>query len=504
MNFRKLSVTFILFIFQQFAVSQPITMGNLGVVLNPKGGGGNDLPAMLFPASSNGPIVKHSGLWLSANSQDDNFVSAVFINPQQSDFGFGPVVQPPNILSDTSVWNSVFVMQQDWIDQHKRNPTGNSHAAIFQWPANAPYGAEGPLAPFIDWNNNFLYEPALGEYPVIEGKKAVLSIFNDISSPHNASFSEPMGVEVKQFDYVKSDNNTLLTRVLIKNTTSNTLNNFKMGVYAELMLGEGNANFMRSLPHLNAVAVYPANLQQNDSFFGKSAPAYALVLLNRPNQATMYVDINQDVVTGIPSSAAQVTNYLSAKWRNGKRLTYGSNGVDGGSANARFVFPAEDDPLIQDFEWTEENSGRIPGKRGILLVADSLDMLPSQTIELRYAQIIIPSYDHAFYKIENEINAVQTAYQKGELTNVTKPESTPIFSVFPNPSYAHQQLKLQLFENATVKDIVIIDYLGRKHSIQFETQTPTSITINHSLTPGSYKLKVIYENGTVFKNIVIL
>jgi hypothetical protein len=131
-------------------------------------------------------------------------------------------------------------------------------------------------------------------------------------------------------------------------------------------------------------------------------------------------------------------------------------------------------------------------------------MLPSQTIELRYAQIIIPSYDHAFYKIENEINAVQTAYQKGELTNVTKPESTPIFSVFPNPSYAHQQLKLQLFENATVKDIVIIDYLGRKHSIQFETQTPTSITINHSLTPGSYKLKVIYENGTVCKNIVIL
>lgn len=503
MNFRKLSITFILFIFQQFAVSQPITMGNLGVVLNPKGGGGNELPAMLFPASSNGPIVKHSGLWLSANSQVDSFVSAVFINPQQSDFGFGPVVQPPNILSDTSVWNSVFVMQQDWIDQHKRNTTGNSHAAIFQWPANAPPSAEGPLAPFIDWNNNFLYEPALGEYPVIEGEKAVLSIFNDISSQHNASFSEPMGVEVKQFDYVKSDNNTLLTRVLIKNTTSNTLNNFKMGVYAELMLGEGNTNFMRSLPHLNAVAVYPANLQQNDSFFGKSAPAYALVLLNRPNQATMYVDISQDVVTGIPTSAAQVTNYLSAKWRNGKRLTYGSNGVDG-SANARFVFPAEHDPLNQDFEWTEENSGRIPGKRGVLLVADSLDILPSQTIELRYAQILIPSYNHAFYMIENEINAIQTAYQKGELTSVMKSQPLPAFSVFPNPSFANQQLKLKLLQNASVKDIEIIDYLGRKHAIQFDNQTPTRIVINHNLTPGSYKLKLIYENGTVFKNIVIL
>ena len=53
--------------------------------------------------------------------------------------------------------------------------------AILNWPGNGDIdnGFSAQLAPFIDVNNNLIYEPNLGDYPLIKGDAAIFAMYHD-------------------------------------------------------------------------------------------------------------------------------------------------------------------------------------------------------------------------------------------------------------------------------------------------------------------------------------
>src|SRR5690606_18073642 len=108
-----------------------------------------------------------------------------------TDFWAGPVadvynaVIAPNVYDSTydHRYNKVWKVSKTEIDHHKLNYSNQNYVmpwTIEYWPGNgiASRGEADWLAPFADLNGNGIYEPHLGEHPIIAGDQAIFFMFN--------------------------------------------------------------------------------------------------------------------------------------------------------------------------------------------------------------------------------------------------------------------------------------------------------------------------------------
>ena len=78
------------------------------------------------------------------------------------------------------------------IDNHITNysdPNYQVPEAIISWPAHGDIalGQNYNLAPYIDVNDNNIYDPYNGDYPCIKGDEAIYMIRNDVGNFHSES-----------------------------------------------------------------------------------------------------------------------------------------------------------------------------------------------------------------------------------------------------------------------------------------------------------------------------
>ncbi|MBK7691106.1 MAG: hypothetical protein IPJ31_08310 [Bacteroidetes bacterium] len=57
------------------------------------------------------------------------------------------------------------------------------------------------MAPFVDVNNDNIYNALDGDYPDIEGEQALWWVFNDNGKTHNETNGLPLKIEVKALAY---------------------------------------------------------------------------------------------------------------------------------------------------------------------------------------------------------------------------------------------------------------------------------------------------------------
>src|SRR3989338_5060419 len=95
-----------------------------------------------------------------------------------------------------------YYVDRDMIDNHLYMiSSGNANYVIpfgiREWPAHGDVGVgqAADLAPFVDQNNNGMYEPELGDYPSIYGSRCILNMFHG-NPEYNYS-----GLEFHQYIY---------------------------------------------------------------------------------------------------------------------------------------------------------------------------------------------------------------------------------------------------------------------------------------------------------------
>ncbi|MBK7668998.1 MAG: hypothetical protein IPJ32_17640 [Sphingobacteriaceae bacterium] len=73
---------------------------------------------------------------------------------------------------------------------------------ILTWPAKGTGNKAKNLAPFVDVNNNGIYDPLVGgDYPKIKGDQTLYFIFNDNFTTHSETKGLPLGIEVHAMAY---------------------------------------------------------------------------------------------------------------------------------------------------------------------------------------------------------------------------------------------------------------------------------------------------------------
>lgn len=234
---------------------------------------------------------------MGAGTDVNGQIKAALSDYASSDFFPGPYTgtfqnyQTPDYVSRFS--ESLWTIEKSTIDDHIAHWNDAGYVvptAISEWPCNGntANGESQILAQFEDLDGDNIYEPEVGEYPIIRGDKAVLSIVNDHADIH-PSGADVIGLElhIMFYQYNSNDpviNNTTFIHSRWYNRGTQTLYNFKPGSSIDFDLGNPQDDYYGTAPAHNLAYAYNGDLNDESNGgqpgYGINPPAIGILALN--------------------------------------------------------------------------------------------------------------------------------------------------------------------------------------------------------------------------------
>lgn len=374
---------------------------------------------------------------------------------------------------------------------------------IKRWPGNGNtlIGHSAQLAPYIDLNDNGIYEPHLGDYPRIYGDHTLFSITHE-----NPNVYKNSGLEIHTYTYWFNDTTDVrLERTIFQKmyyiSKVYNLDSLRIGIVADLDIGNSSDDYVGTNVDMGVGYFY-----NGDDFdetvgerrgFGKKSPVQGIILLEGakvPNDGLdNWIGINENSCpngsgfgdsiidnerfglaysslyfnysTPIPSTKyVEDMNYrLQSKIVNGKKMRFGGSGYDQSDTLAltsRFCFPNQSDSLFYGtggvkypFNWSESNinvSGdkAIKGERKMVLSTEQQQLLVGDTATFDFAFTCYQdSSDFSPSTIERFLEncgGIRDAYRLGKKNGKGFQLSGKELSIRKN-----EELKFQLYPNPT-------------------------------------------------------
>ncbi|MCH2225803.1 MAG: hypothetical protein MK066_13620, partial [Crocinitomicaceae bacterium] len=251
-------------------------------------------PGYEVPKNSGKNVIFALSPWFGGIDSLGNIrVCAQRYQPNEDQF-IGPVTIGTTQLMPAGSWTeTLFSVSRDEIQNHLSNYADPNYVApngILHWPAHGDVslGFDYNLAPFVDVNQDGVYDPSEGDYPCIKGDRAVYVIMND--SGVHGSGSLPLGIEIHymfyQFDMNDAIGNTTFCNMRIINRGTINYADFRVSLYSDIDIGGYSDDYVGTDVQRNMVYTY-----NSDSFdesvpsispntYGSEPPACGILSLN--------------------------------------------------------------------------------------------------------------------------------------------------------------------------------------------------------------------------------
>ena len=474
------------------------------------------------PRNSGLSTLYGSSLWIGG--KDNNNILYVagdtyrqqYLNPTlEQSYWFGPVASNYDSAYNAR-YNKLWKITKTEVDAHQLNFNQSGYttpASINSWPAhgNTSNGEATNLAPYFDFNNNGVYDPANGDYPLIRGTEAIYFITNE--SRHSKYPNSPaMGLEIHGMAYVfdiPSDSmlyNTLFLNYRIVNRSSRNYQDVHVGMWTDFDIGNYNNDYVGSDVQNNAF--YGYNGTDHDSLdtgnppnpflifgYGAKPPAQGVVFLGGAQMTSFMSYESNFSVRGNPETAQHFYNYLRGYWKDNSPITFGGLGKnDVTNIPYKYFFPNDSDPTgigfypnslqTSPFTWHEDNLSNQGGsnnpsdRRGIGAIGP-LTLAAGQEICLDIAFPFVQGNDrlHSVDLLKRRFQQIHSFYNNTfgnscnlQVTSLNKQlEKQPLVQVYPNPA---QEMVTLSFSNDFTTDVpvTLFDVSGKK--LQSELMQP--------------------------------
>ncbi|MDR2011029.1 MAG: T9SS type A sorting domain-containing protein [Bacteroidales bacterium] len=403
------------------------------------------------PAGSNCHTMLRNSLWIGGLDANSLISGSAELYRQEEVDGItyypGPLVTSGACIGTTNnetvhEYNKIWKINRFEIEEFRERFENNNMndyvipESILSWPANGDtdLGHSAKLAPFTDRNNDGIYNPEDGDYPLIKGDYAMFFIFNDAFRNNMEKVGRIMGIEVHGMVYAFSTDddifgNTIFMNYKIINRSSHTYYNTYVGLYTDFDIGFPNDDYIGC--DVPRSCYYAYNGDNNDESaggytgYGNNPPVQAVVLLAGPpldNDETdnpssyqiidgenvlicdenifngningmnfgdgivdnerwgmnrfMYFNNNPNghPATRTPEKPSDYYNYLTGKWTDSTNLYYNGTGHYSGATttdtSAYFMFPGNSDKC----NW---------GTEGLSLPAWSMETEANTPVDVR-------------------------------------------------------------------------------------------------------------------------
>jgi hypothetical protein len=448
------------------------------------------------PAGSGKHCVFNNALWISGLDVNSQLYISAEIYRAGVDFTTGPLSADGQLYTDSAVisqYDKVWRVGRDEINYHiawHNDPSAYPGyivpESIEKWPAHGDtsLGQSYYLAPFVDVDNNGVYEWAEGDYPEIRGDLALFFIFNDLPVDSLGSGGASLGVEIHGMAYAYDCpgvfSNVIFMNYKMYNRSARSYYDVNIGFYNDFDIGFAFDDY--SGTDVARGMVYGYNADNVDGtglpiHYGSSPPALGFLMLAGPLMDADGIDnpsglcdesINglhfgdgiadnerlgltsgmlwNNIVAGIsdiPGSAVEMSRAMRSIWKDGTHLKYGGNGHPaGGSTNidCRFVFTGNSDPCwwntggvvpADTSAWTEVNVANPGYDRYTLSVTGPSSLAAGGMTEVDFAFVFARSpfgYLESVQLLKSSADSIRYAF-KNNLT----PCGDPISGLMPDP-----------------------------------------------------------------------
>lgn len=407
------------------------------------------------------------------------------------------------------------------IDYHIANYQSGTYvmpADIANWPAHGDTslgtsnGMLSHIAPFVDINNNGVYEPFLGDYPCIKGDAAVYIIMSDVGGFHTGSGGDPIGAEFHfmfyQYATVPELVNTTFVDIEVVNMGTQTIFETTASFFLDSDLGNYADDFVGTDLARNMIFTYNAdNLDETNGGslgYGANPPALGLKLLSHDLDYSISYSNAAVFPQSDPINAAQFYSAMRGNWADG------SEQLDNNNQPSDYFYTG--DPNSPN-TWSENNMLNTPGDRRMLASTDLGTFTPdfttggSQRIQLSYAIVFAQGTDNlnSVTELQSLADFVQNFYDNStsncfDLSLAGIPTINSIeFTVQPNPNDGSFVLNVaEIQGNETVR---IYDNAGR--IVHEQALLNASTSLNVQLTEGLYHLEVRSGNAQAVKKMLV-
>ena len=382
-----------------------------------------------------------------------------------------------------SIWS---VLAAD-IESHILNyadPSYTTPNSILDWPGNgyANLGVSAKLAPFVDLNENEIYEPELGDYPSIKGCAATYLIFNDVANTHGSGAPE-IGIEVHQLFYQLSDtdigndlNGTTFVEQKIINKSTSDFVDFYSTFFMDTDIGNWSDDFSGCDSSRNMMFSYNGDAFDDQSSsapgYGEITPSLGVVLLNGNISGAGQFNATSFSPANFPFSPEEYYNYMQGFWSNGSPMVLGGNGISETPAftdvPTKFLYsgtPSDSNA------WSEVSMSNAPGDRRIYMNVKDTLFESGEVLEYHYAvihtlegisgegidylNIVADSVQSYYDNLDFDCGLETVSIQENELNG---------FICYPNPSTGF--FKVEFGKSISGGVIEVLDLNGRSLLIQ--------------------------------------
>lgn len=347
-----------------------------------------------LPSETN-EVRKHSlfsgAIWIGGEDASGSLkLAAMTYRQRGSDFWPGPLdPATANTSKDQcDLWDNIYKVDGSTIIEHANNFNGSVDPAIQNWP--------GEYAPYKDVNQNGIYDPQGGDYPILqEDCKGIVQenaaedqpdqmlwwIYNDRGNIHSETQGEPIGVELQTTAFAFSTNDEIndmtfyTTRII--NRGFQNIDNTYFGQWVDADLGNFSDDYVGCDVGLSLGFCY--NGDDNDEGvlgYGLNPPSVGVDFFEGPTvnnggvieelgmSKFVYYNNTANSINGNPSIATDFYNYLRGKWRTGTDIQFGGDGITGTDGTpADYMFPFDTDPAHPNKNWNEKEAGNSPADR---------------------------------------------------------------------------------------------------------------------------------------------
>jgi len=457
------------------------------------------------PPQGGNPVstVFAAGIWIGGLDNAGNLkLAAQTYRQGGNDFWPGPILSNPVPQLTCLKWNRHFVVLGAEIDSFLQDYDDNGTiddpipTNILLWPAsgnpNSIYGQALPirdLAPFKDQNNDSIYNPMDGDYPILGldgcqdqyADQMIWWVFNDVGNVHTHTSGSAIGIEVQAMAYAFVDgplaNTTFYTYDIINQSTED-LNDTYIGQWTDTDLGCWQNDFIGCDVARSMGISYNGRANDPDcsSFnsiiygYGSQVPLFGIDLLKGPKDSsgqslpmTSFVSYNNDnSPVGNPATDQEYYQYLKGQWRNGSPLEFGGDGYLENTFPFPYMFPGVS---ADTNDWSECTEFNTPGDRKMLMGSGPFDFPAGSRNEFTIAAIFVPNVPHPcpnFAPLEMSSDSIQALFDNCFSPMVTSiepviPEVLEASRVYPNPTNVSQGVHITNVPANAILEITAID-----------------------------------------------
>lgn len=550
----KLTLIFLASLYIDIANSQTFEFLNINQVkamVNSSGDFNWD-PSSNFNVGYECPMVGQkywapARLWLGGlDAGGQLHVAAQTYRQAGFDFWAGPLTTSSASTNSLTVsqYDRVWKLNKSDIDDFLLNlANGNVQNGSFipapdllSWPGNGDISQNysATLAPFFDADGDNIYNPMVGDYPIIKGDQAIYTIFNDNFSNHQSSLSSTIGAEFHLMAYAYGPcsittsndflNYTTFYNFKIINRSSTTLLNTYASLFNDIDLWAYIDDYVGC-----DVADHYTYFYDSPTATGNQ-PAIGIVQLKGPINTTNNIDDNEDGITDEPGENMSMTNfmyfnnsfsnvqpsqsdpsngveyyhYMRSLWRDASPLTCGGNGY-GGTIPTNFAYANNtysNSPCGLG-SWVENGIG---SDKKRVMSSGPYTLQPGEIVELEYAYIM--AFDSItnspLTKLDLAVQNLHSIYNStlNQCLNTSVKEQNNQMDYLISPNPTNGQLNIELNKTTTNISIEIIDAVGKK-LIQQNLKVLNQTTIDvSSLSSGIYFLKLTSEGNSSTKKFI--